>query len=658
MLLGFTLRLLAATLGAGLQLFLAVLLGRKKGAGLVERVALAAAAVVGLWHAANAIALFHRATSGHESLLLLAALNQVAIVGLALAPSVLLHLGLLWAGIRKWLAAAPVYAAIPIAWWALESGSAKAYAGWWATSLAATAALCFYAGRRATTTGDRRFFSCFALALLVVLAGGVAEAGSATVTLAALAPPLAFTYFVYRYNFLGLLLSRRIVFALKMGIVFAIYLFLVRRVAGFVEEEFEAFGRLVEVALIFAAAMVWLPLYGWMSRFLSKRTTLYAAFSKHLIEEAAGILDLRHRVQFLAEEVGRTFRVHRALLITSGEATLLGEFGPRNHDHQAAWSGLRKLLALARHRHADVVHAATTDDAEFRQLLSSLGFNYLFPLWYEDRLNGLLLLDTAPRLFLDEDEAMLLGLSRQISHSVETARVIEEKIGLERTLAKQEHLATLGKVAATIAHEVKNPLSSIKTLAQLLREDPEVERRYARDLTYILTEVDRLNRTVQQLLSFSRPAPEPEAEVNLSELLEVTAEALARQYEGEQIRITHRIEPRLRLKLASTEAVKQVVLNLTLNAAQASAPNTSILMEAGAIPGGKICIAVSDQGPGIPPELRERIFEPFFTTKQKGTGLGLAIVRKNVRQLGGEIQVESPLADGHGTRVAVTLPAQ
>ena len=200
------------------------------------------------------------------------------------------------------------------------------------------------------------------------------------------------------------------------------------------------------------------------------------------------------------------------------------------------------------------------------------------------------------------------------------------------------------------------PLSSIKTLTQLLREDPDVHNRYSRDLGFILGEVDRLNRTVQQLLSFSRPVTVREEEVGLSELLEATAGVLAREYASAEIRIEHSIAPRLTMRRASTEALQQVVLNLLLNAIQSSKPGSAVKLEASRGGNGKIVIAVTDQGAGIPPEIRARIFEPFFTTRHKGTGLGLAIVRKNVEEMSGVIDVESPVSGTSGTRMTVALP--
>ena len=320
---------------------------------------------------------------------------------------------------------------------------------------------------------------------------------------------------------------------------------------------------LTDVALVSSAALlVWILLYGWMTHSRTKRERLHAGFSKRLIEEAARILDLKKRVQFLAEELGRTFSLRRVLLVSAGEP-------PDSGDADTC----RQIEKLARERHFDVVCTGRSADSEMRRLVACLGFNYLFPLCaYEQHLAGLLFLDTSPRRFLDEDEDMLLGLSREISHSIETCRVIEEKIGLERALARQEHLASLGRMAATIAHEIENPLASVKALAQLMREDPEVREKHDRDLAYMIDEADRLNRSVQQLLSFSPPLPERQQGVDLTGLLEDMAELLARQCAGERIRVEHEIELQLRLERSDPEMVRQIFLNLVLNAIQASEP--------------------------------------------------------------------------------------
>lgn len=240
---------------------------------------------------------------------------------------------------------------------------------------------------------------------------------------------------------------------------------------------------------------------------------------------------------------------------------------------------------------------------------------------------------------------------------MEACRLVEEKILLERALLRQEHLASVGQLTATIAHEVKNPLSSIKTLAQLMREDRSLGESQ-RDLDYIIAETDRLNNCVSQLLRYSRPLPVDTAHVTVHELLDAAVGNLKRDSANRLVKIEYEIAPSLREYRADRQTLQQIVLNLTLNALQASPEGGTVRFRATAVPPAMVRIEVSDEGPGIPPELQEKIFEPFFTTKQKGSGLGLAIVKKNLRQLPGDIRVVSPATNGCGTLFTVTFPAE
>jgi two-component system sensor histidine kinase HydH len=190
-----------------------------------------------------------------------------------------------------------------------------------------------------------------------------------------------------------------------------------------------------------------------------------------------------------------------------------------------------------------------------------------------------------------------------------------------------------------------------------MREDPKVAANYERDLNFMVKEVDRLNGSVQQLLSFARPVREVRADVNLAELLENTVRVLA-QHQQQGVRLEYVAGPPLQLLESNPDLLTQIILNLVLNAVQASEPSGLVKVWSAATENGKASFSVEDTGPGIPADLRERVFEPFYTTKQQGTGLGLAIVKKNIAQLHGEIEVESPLRDGRGTRVRVTLPTK
>ncbi len=651
MLIEVTLQLLGYVVGATLHAFLASLLVRKLRSGTLERLLFGAVVGAVLWHAGEAAAFFYRINSDSEDSLFLAAAEGIALLGLVAAPAFLFHLGVASGRLPTGLAVLG-YGMVPVAAWLLWEGGPE-YRYLPAAVLVIAALLCVRAARMERSRLLRRFLFSFAVSLGIPAAILAATDAPAVMVWSSLVPALCLIHFVHRYNFLGLLIRKQAAFAFTLGLFVALYLFVVRRLADFVEHEFEFFGTITELALIFAAALVWLPLYGWMNRFLSKRAQLYADFSKRLIEEAAGILEPAKRVQFLAEEVGRTFQLKRVLLATAGDARFEGRFGfeyvPVSPD------AFGRLESLVYERHEEFVHTHLTRVAELRKTLEASGFNYLFPLWYEDRLTGLLLLDSSPRIFMDEDETILLGLCRQISHSIETGKVVEEKIQIERTLVQQEHLAKLGKAAAAIAHEVKNPLSSMKTLAQLMRDD-DVRGKYERDLSYMVGEIDRLNGSVQQLLSFSRPAPEKTSDVDVAKLVNNATQTLRRQSAKRGIAVEYCDDPAPLLKDSHPELIQQIVLNLILNATQASPEGGRVTVEVRDAPEKHLSILVADEGPGVPAEMRERVFEPFVTTKQKGTGLGLAIVRKNVRLLGGEIQLESPIAGGHGTRVTVTLP--
>ncbi len=605
MLAASALQLIGFALGAALHLFVLGLLARGLKAGLGKWLLVALAAAGSVWYSANAYAAFHEAIIGDENRLLLGRLRGVATLAAALVPVLFL-------------------------------------------------AFAAYTARRGPEPLSRKFsvFMGGAFGLLGIV--WLAQADPAVAAFAAMAPALCLVYFVYRYNLCGLLISRRVGVVFRLAAMSALYLYLVRLISSFAELEFRAFGPLLEILLILAAAVLWIPLYAWLTRSLSRRTEVFAEFSRRLVQEAAGILDLGERLEYMADQVGRAFSLKRVVLVTSGEPRLRRAFGAGERIEPA--EALDHLEAAVRGAKSDMLCAQRLDDPALKSLLAGLGFSYLFPLWYEDRLKGMLLVDTSPHLYLDQDETLFLGLSRQISHSIETQRLVDEKIALEKALLRQAHLATLGKVAATIAHEVKNPLSSIKTLAQLMREDPNLDPRFSRDVSFIVAETDRLTNCVQQLLTFSRPAPPASADVPLSSLLDNIAHALARDCDSQGIRIEYSIEPDLIVAGADPQIVQQTVLNLMLNAVQACGRGAAVRLEASRRPDGAIVIVVSDQGAGIPPEIRERVFDAFFTTKQKGTGLGLAIVRKNVSHMGGEITLESPIADGRGTRVTLVLP--
>ena len=276
----------------------------------------------------------------------------------------------------------------------------------------------------------------------------------------------------------------------------------------------------------------------------------------------------------------------------------------------------------------------------------------------EEKPVGLLCLGEKKRgvSFLSEEWDLLGTLCNQIALAVENTRLVERRLQLERQMYEAERLSALGLLSASIAHEVKNPLSSIKAIATVLREDLQGDQTKAGDLSVVLREIDRLNRVVDRLLRFAQPKQDDGFQVlDLKAVLEDVVLILFHEAERHGVEICFEVDDGLAVK-GDPEDLKEVFFNLILNGIQAmdgDCTERRLTVQARRLHDG-VEVRVSDTGPGISEEDQARIFEPFFTTKASGTGLGLAIVKRDVERMGGAIEVAN--ADGVGAVFAVQLP--
>lgn len=225
---------------------------------------------------------------------------------------------------------------------------------------------------------------------------------------------------------------------------------------------------------------------------------------------------------------------------------------------------------------------------------------------------------------------------------------------IEEQLRRADRLSALGELSAGMAHEIRNPLGSIRGTAEILQDGINPgDKRY--EFTRILIkEVDRLNRVVEDFLRFARPAPVERGRFDVNEALREVL-ALTRQpalTSGVRVELTASVLPSLP---GDREQLKQAFLNLILNALQAM-PDGGTLTIATELVDGQLRIRFTDTGQGIPQENLERIFNPFFTTRQEGTGLGLAITHRIIQGHGGRIEAQSRL--GEGTTFTVIIPAE
>ena len=243
---------------------------------------------------------------------------------------------------------------------------------------------------------------------------------------------------------------------------------------------------------------------------------------------------------------------------------------------------------------------------------------------------------------------MLVGGERKftgILHDL-TARV-----RVEEQLREQAALVRLGEMAAVIAHEVKNPLAAVRGAIQVIGKRLPAGGREAAVVLEIIERIDGLNQLVKDLLLFARPPQPRPVAVGVRSVLDATAALLGEDGAHRDVRIE--VSGDSPAVMADPDLLKIIFSNLLINSAQAMRGNGTVAVSVGAT--GTGCrITVTDSGPGIPPEIRDKLFSPFVTTKSRGTGLGLSTVKRLVEAHQGRIAVESP-SDG-GTVVTVWLP--
>jgi two-component system sensor histidine kinase HydH len=226
----------------------------------------------------------------------------------------------------------------------------------------------------------------------------------------------------------------------------------------------------------------------------------------------------------------------------------------------------------------------------------------------------------------------------------------------EAEVRRSERLAALGQLTAGLAHELRNPMSTMKTSAELLSRTVGEENPIAREMAgYILDEVDRTNSLITRFLDFARPQHLKMEKGDLAAMLDHAIEQFEREKSDAAASVTvfKNYSPDVPPIAFDAELMERVIYNLVMNAAQASPPGGVVTVKTRQIE-DQVEIAVIDRGTGIDPANRESIFNPFFTTKSAGVGLGLAIVSKIVDEHGGRITVES--TPGEGSVFLVFLP--
>jgi two-component system, NtrC family, sensor histidine kinase HydH len=431
-------------------------------------------------------------------------------------------------------------------------------------------------------------------------------------------------YLVLRFNFLQIGRQKNLVYAALATFLGLLYLSLVRRVGVWLEPVLppEASAAI----LLFVLVVFIEPI----QRLLGRR----------LQETAQRELD---RVQRLTGEIQEQAR--------QGNLAQLLRFIDRRVKEQFDLSSANLTLVHPQNAKIEPIGDLAQGSEPFAP-------NRVFPVRQGAATVALLKAEPHGALLSGETRAALEFLCEQLPGALDLCRLIEEKLRLERELSERERLAVLGQMAASISHNLKNPLGSIKTILQVQLESDELPETMRAETRMVLDEISRLSAKLNQLLQFSRPAVrggtvsaicDPRVvQEEVSGVLRHEAErrgvALDVEVAGDGVKLA-----------AAPEAVSDILSNLVVNALEAT-PRGGRVTLSGHANGTGFLFAVEDDGPGVPESLREKILQPFFTTKTQGTGLGLAIVVRRVAEFAGELRWHSPAKNEKGTRFEVTIP--
>jgi signal transduction histidine kinase len=690
------LQLVGYATGAAWTLWMgALLLKWRRGLGGVERVLLALAVSIGLWHSCN-LALTLHALLGLEKTRWTSALrlaDTVAVISITFAYSLLLHVHLyLWANARSrpftlterarvYLSYIPtlfLFKAVPHLW---SSGYApmleklaqlqllntpplnyvEAFMLWATYALVFISITDLIIAHLSNEQSEKRFMQTLAGSFLLIgtLIPAIYVFGVGRGTLVApylvtlanlgsLLPTALLAHRIYRQRYLELVIRESLVIATFAAVVLMVYLFGIRAIGEWLTARYGLRSGVIESLLILTLALGARPLRKWLEKrfhqLFEREARLYREVVARIGTHAGQFRQLPELLHFVSERTAKDLglrRVHLVTLHVSDESSMAVD--AKNCEPTGEWQ--RELLK----------EFETNDGQplENRVQLKEQAYALAYPLKREGRVLGVMLVDAPADALTHDVRAVLEVLAGQVALAVEDSRLIEENVRLERRLAQDARLAALGQMAATVAHEVKNPLSAIKSIAQVLREDSNLHE-YERDLSLIVGETDRLNSSVTQLLSFARKAPETIAPARTDELLRAVVELFQAQAGQSGVQLEFRAETQVEVSGAIASAIRDAVSNLLLNALQATPAGGRVLVRA-SHEQDELLIAITDTGTGIAREFEERIWEPFFTTRQRGTGLGLAIVRKRIEEVGGTTRLAWS-GTGEGTSFELRVP--
>jgi two-component system NtrC family sensor kinase len=491
---------------------------------------------------------------------------------------------------------------------------------------------------------------------------------------------LLFCYAVIKFRLLDIeiLIKRGLIYALTLfGLLIPCYLLTVaaqQLLFGSISYTFSAFTLFLFLVVAFLFPKFRYRTEEALEKVLFHKRTNYRETLLRSSKEMVSIVDLENLSNSLVRTVSRTLGTETASLYlldeTKGVYNLKAKAGlEKNQYPLAVLPKSDPLIELLTGSQEGIIkeELEMAQDKIFglrvAEKMGELEAEISLPIMSKGKVIGILNLGhkEGKEIYSSEDLELLSTLANQAAIAIENARLYENLKQSQNTLRRADRLSSLGLLTAGLAHEIRNPLVAIRTFTQLLPErydDAEFREGFQ---GLALKEVDRICGLINDLLSFARPSRPNVAEESMNDVVEGIARILETEGKEKGVKITRDFGLNLPRVWIDREQMKQVFMNLILNAIQAMGEGGSIFISTRLTPGNEpkragqfVQVEVRDTGVGIPPENLDHIFDPFFTSKDEGSGLGLSISHQIVQEHGGYVTVESKV--GSGTTFFINLP--
>jgi signal transduction histidine kinase len=469
----------------------------------------------------------------------------------------------------------------------------------------------------------------------------------------------------YRLLDIHILIRGGIVYSSLSGFILVVYVLLIKNIGEMISEAYTPKSLFVESMLILVLVYMLRPFQRkaeeWIDRFFYAERYHYRRkfmeFSRELIE----LIDLEDVLKTTGRFISETLHIGSvAILLLDGEGegyliryeeNVRGDLEIRPNSNL-----IRYLRKSGKGTEIENLRVEKGLEGDAEDLLG-LGFSAVIPILLKEKLMGLMVLGRKmnQKDFTNEDIEMMEAFSTQTSLAISRALIHRDISLKDRQIMQSEKMASLGELAAGIAHEIRNPLAIISGSAETMKKRHDRETK--EEMTnYIMEEADRINAMITNFLDYAKPMEPKFMRCNIVEVVEKSIRLISPQAKTQNVEVVREFPQKARYIKADPELIQHAFMNIELNALEAM--ETDGVLRINVLPnqGGRVLVNFSDTGKGMPPEISQKVFDPFFTTKEGGTGLGLSIAHTIVESHGGSITNVSH--GNRGTTFSVSLPVR